>query len=79
MHHHGGLVAMALGCRSEGRGVESRLWRLHFSGSEMLRPMYRAMSAHVLEPNVVEISGALYYGVSHCHRVILGRKNPEIN
>ena len=36
------------------------------------------MSVHGKEHQVVEISGALHYGVPHNHIVVLGRKTPDI-
>lgn len=38
-----------------------------------------AMPLRVGEPQVVEIFGAVHFGVSHNHIVVLGRKTPEIN
>lgn len=40
--------------------------------------MYSAMSAHVKEYQMVEISRALYHGVPHNHVVILASKTPDI-
>lgn len=39
----------------------------------MLGSMYRAMSVHIKEPQTAEITGALHYGISRDHIVVLGR------
>lgn len=46
------------------RGIESWPWQLHFVGSEMLGPVYCAISVHIKECQAVKIFGAFHYGVS---------------
>ena len=43
-----------------------------------MRPLYCGMPVHVIEQQMVEITGALHYGVSHDHIMLLGRKTPDI-
>lgn len=71
-------MAVALGWSSEGHGFESWPWRLHFDGVEMLRHIYCAISVHIKEPQVVEISEAYHY-VSHNDIMVLGSLTPEIS
>lgn len=40
--------------------------------------MYCAKSVHVKEHHVVKISGALHYGISYDHIMVLGCETPEI-
>lgn len=44
----------------------------------MLKPMYCAITVHVEEPQVVEMSAALHYGVLHNHIVVLECTTAEI-
>lgn len=55
----------------QGCGLESRLRRLHSDGSEIIMSMHCATSVHVEEPEVVDISVALHYGVFRDHIVVL--------
>lgn len=59
--------------------IESELHLLHFDEGKTLRTMYCAVSVHIKESQVVEISGALHHGVSHNHIGVLGCKTLEIN
>lgn len=74
---HSGLVAMDFGYWSEGCGIESQLpwWRFD-GGGAMSKPMHCMMSGHVNEPQVVEIPGAVHYGIFCNHVVVLGYKEP---
>lgn len=42
------------------------------------RPMYRAASVHIKEPQVIEISKAFWYHVPHNCIVVLAHKTLEI-
>ncbi|XP_075735950.1 uncharacterized protein LOC142776332 isoform X1 [Rhipicephalus microplus] len=44
-----------------------------FNGGKSAVGLYAQIWAHVKEPQVVEISGAFHYGVSHNHMVVLER------